>query len=97
MKEILRRFCAYGKEYKDQEVYTHHRVTLLPEVQMAYKNSQHSTKGKAPALVEKWCNHLLPVDQLKKNLLTIHPTAKDFHEMWKRGCDTALKCIAEAK
>ncbi|MBW0543261.1 hypothetical protein O181_082976 [Austropuccinia psidii MF-1] len=34
---------------------------------------------------------------LKKNLLTIHPTAKDFHDMWKRACDTASKCIAEAK
>ncbi|MBW0487392.1 hypothetical protein O181_027107 [Austropuccinia psidii MF-1] len=24
-------------------------------------------------------------------------TSKDFHEMWKRACDTASKCIAEAK
>ena len=38
----------------------------------------------------------MPVDHLKKNLLTIHPTAKDFHDMWKRACDTAAKCIAEA-
>ncbi|MBW0517672.1 hypothetical protein O181_057387 [Austropuccinia psidii MF-1] len=37
------------------------------------------------------------MDHLKKNLLTIHPTAKDFHDMWKRACDTAAKCIAEAK
>ncbi|MBW0465943.1 hypothetical protein O181_005658 [Austropuccinia psidii MF-1] len=39
----------------------------------------------------------MPVDHLKKNLLTIHPTAKDFHEMWKRACDTASKCISEEK
>ncbi|MBW0462262.1 hypothetical protein O181_001977 [Austropuccinia psidii MF-1] len=39
----------------------------------------------------------MPVDHLKKNLLAIHPTAKDFHEMWKRACDTAAKCIAEVK
>ncbi|MBW0481085.1 hypothetical protein O181_020800 [Austropuccinia psidii MF-1] len=32
-----------------------------------------------------------------KNLLTIHPTAKDFHDMWKKFCDTAAKGIAEAK
>ncbi|MBW0532494.1 hypothetical protein O181_072209 [Austropuccinia psidii MF-1] len=25
------------------------------------------------------------------------PTAKDFHDMWKRDCDTAAKYIAEAK
>ncbi|MBW0534751.1 hypothetical protein O181_074466 [Austropuccinia psidii MF-1] len=40
---------------------------------------------------------LLPVDTLKENLLTIHPTAKEFHEMWKRAYETASKCIAEAK
>ncbi|MBW0508098.1 hypothetical protein O181_047813 [Austropuccinia psidii MF-1] len=72
MEDILRRFCAYGMEYKHHE-------------------------GKTPALVEKGWNPLLPVDHLKKNLLTIHPTAKDFHEMWKRACETAAKCIAEAK
>ncbi|MBW0470443.1 hypothetical protein O181_010158 [Austropuccinia psidii MF-1] len=37
------------------------------------------------------------VDHLKKNLLSIHPTAKDFHDLWKRACDAASKCIAEAK
>ncbi|MBW0460786.1 hypothetical protein O181_000501 [Austropuccinia psidii MF-1] len=29
MEEIIRRFCAYGMEYKDQEGYTHDWVTLL--------------------------------------------------------------------
>ncbi|MBW0530057.1 hypothetical protein O181_069772 [Austropuccinia psidii MF-1] len=84
-------------EYKDHEGYTHDWVTLLPEVQLAYNTSQHSTTGKTPSLVEKGWNPLLPVDHLNKNLLTIHPTAKDFHDMWKRACDTASKCIAEAK
>ena len=37
------------------------------------------------------------LNHLKKNNLTIHPTAKDFHEMWKRECDTAAGCIAEVK
>ncbi|MBW0593388.1 hypothetical protein O181_133103 [Austropuccinia psidii MF-1] len=97
MEDILRRFCAYGMEYKDHEGYTHDWVTLLPAVQLAYNTSQHSTTGKPPAVVEKGWNPLLPVDHLKKNLLTIHPTAKDFHDMWKRACDTASKCIAEAK
>ncbi|MBW0478936.1 hypothetical protein O181_018651 [Austropuccinia psidii MF-1] len=34
---------------------------------------------------------LLPAVQLAYN------TTKDFHYMWKRACDTAAKCIAEAK
>ncbi|MBW0547759.1 hypothetical protein O181_087474 [Austropuccinia psidii MF-1] len=84
-------------EYKDHEGYTHDWVTLLPAVQLAYITYQHSTTVKTPALVEKGWNPLFPVDHLKKILLTIHPTARDFHQMWKRACDTSAKCIAEAK
>ncbi|MBW0558460.1 hypothetical protein O181_098175 [Austropuccinia psidii MF-1] len=32
MEDIIRRFCAYGMEYKDHEGYTNNWVTLLPEV-----------------------------------------------------------------
>ncbi|MBW0478261.1 hypothetical protein O181_017976 [Austropuccinia psidii MF-1] len=53
MEDILRRFYAYGMEYKDHEGYTHDWVTLLPEVQLADNTSQNSTTGKIPALVEK--------------------------------------------
>ncbi|MBW0534136.1 hypothetical protein O181_073851 [Austropuccinia psidii MF-1] len=97
MEDIFRRFCAYGMKYKDHEGYTHDWFTLLPAVQLDYNKSQHSSTGKTPALVEKGCHPLLPVDHLKKNFLTIHPTSKEFHDMWKRACDTAAKCIAEAK
>ncbi|MBW0531322.1 hypothetical protein O181_071037 [Austropuccinia psidii MF-1] len=97
MEDIIGRFCAYGMEYKDHEGYMHDLVTLLPEVQRAYNISQNSTTGKSPPLVEKGWNSLMPVEHLKKNLLTIHPKAKDFHDMCKRACDTAAKHIAEAK
>ncbi|MBW0518281.1 hypothetical protein O181_057996 [Austropuccinia psidii MF-1] len=97
MEDIIRRFCSYGMAYKDHEGYTHDWVTLLPEVQLAFNTSQHSTTGKSPSLVDKGLSTLLSVDHLKKNLLTIHPTAKEFHDMWKRACDTASKCIDEAK
>ncbi|MBW0479592.1 hypothetical protein O181_019307 [Austropuccinia psidii MF-1] len=53
MEDILRRFCAYGMEYKNHEGYTHDWVTILPDVQLAYNTSQHSTTGKTPAVVEK--------------------------------------------
>ncbi|MBW0569204.1 hypothetical protein O181_108919 [Austropuccinia psidii MF-1] len=52
---------------------------------------------KTPALVEKGWNALLPVNHLKKNLLAIHPTAREFHDMWMKACDAAARCIAEAK
>ncbi|MBW0492534.1 hypothetical protein O181_032249 [Austropuccinia psidii MF-1] len=97
MEDILRWFYAYGMKYKEDEEYTHDWVTLLPAVQLAYNTSKNSTTGKTPAVVEKGLHPLLPVDHLEKNLLTIHSTAKDFHDIWKRVCDTAAKCIAEAK
>ncbi|MBW0528568.1 hypothetical protein O181_068283 [Austropuccinia psidii MF-1] len=97
MEDILSRFCAYGMEYKDHKGYTHDWVTLLPEVQLAYNTSQHSTTGKSSPLVEKGWSPLLPVDHLRKNLPTIHLTGKDFHDEWKRACDTAARCIAEEK
>ncbi|MBW0487525.1 hypothetical protein O181_027240 [Austropuccinia psidii MF-1] len=97
MEDILRRFCAYGMEYKDHEGYTHYWVTLLPAVQLAYNTSQHSTTGETTALVERGWNPLLPVNRFKRNLLTIHPTPSDCHEMWKKACDKAARCRAEAK
>ncbi|MBW0577372.1 hypothetical protein O181_117087 [Austropuccinia psidii MF-1] len=99
MEYNLRRLCSYGMEYKDHKGYTHGwvNITLLQAVQLAYNTSQHSTTGKTLSLVEKRWNALLPVDHMKKNLLTIHSTAKNFLEMWKRACDTAAKFIAEAK
>ncbi|MBW0553567.1 hypothetical protein O181_093282 [Austropuccinia psidii MF-1] len=97
MEYILRIFCSYGMEYNNHEGYTHSLVTLLPAVKLACNTSQHYTTGKNPSLVEKGWNPLLLVDNLKRNLLTIHPTAKDFHDMWKKACDTAAKYIAEAK
>ncbi|MBW0473702.1 hypothetical protein O181_013417 [Austropuccinia psidii MF-1] len=97
MEDIIRRFCEYGMKYKDHEGYTHDWVTLLPAVQLAYNTRKLFNTGKSPSLVERGWNPLFPVDHLKKNLLPIHPTAQDFHEMWKRACDTASKCIAEAK
>ncbi|MBW0503659.1 hypothetical protein O181_043374 [Austropuccinia psidii MF-1] len=95
MEAIVRRLCAYGMEYKDHEGYTHGWVPLLPEVQLAYNTCQNSTTGKSPSLVEKEWNPVLTVYHLKKNLLTIHETAKDFHYMWKMACETAARCIAE--
>ncbi|MBW0473361.1 hypothetical protein O181_013076 [Austropuccinia psidii MF-1] len=56
MEDMHKKFCAYGMEYKDHEGYTHDWVMLLPEVQLAYNTSQHSTAGKSPTLVEKGWN-----------------------------------------
>ncbi|MBW0462888.1 hypothetical protein O181_002603 [Austropuccinia psidii MF-1] len=84
-------------ESKDPAGHTHDWVTLLPEIQMAYNNSQHSTTGKTPYLLEKGLNPLLPVEHLKKNLSKIHPMDKDFHDMWREACDKAERYIEKTK
>ncbi|MBW0467061.1 hypothetical protein O181_006776 [Austropuccinia psidii MF-1] len=58
MKDILRRLCAYCMEHTHHEGYTHYWIALLPEVQMAYNTSQHSTTRKKPLLVQKGWNPL---------------------------------------
>ncbi|MBW0523709.1 hypothetical protein O181_063424 [Austropuccinia psidii MF-1] len=97
MEDIIRRFCSYGMEHKAHEGYTQYWVTLLPEIQMAYDIIQQSTTLKSPSLVEKGCNPLVPVGNLYKALVIIHPKAKEFHDMWRRTCDTASRFISEAK
>ncbi|MBW0472208.1 hypothetical protein O181_011923 [Austropuccinia psidii MF-1] len=97
LEDIRRRICTYDMEYKYHEGYTHDWFTLLPAIQMAYNASQHSTTVKLPSLVEKGCNPLFSVDNLKKNLLDIHFTSKDFHDTCKKAFDIAERCIAEAK
>ncbi|MBW0492561.1 hypothetical protein O181_032276 [Austropuccinia psidii MF-1] len=71
--------------------------TLLLAIQLANNTSLHLTTSKSPSLAEKGWNSLLPVDHLKKNPLTIHPTPKDFHYMWKKAFDPAARCIAQEK
>ncbi|MBW0471323.1 hypothetical protein O181_011038 [Austropuccinia psidii MF-1] len=65
MQDILRRFCAYGMEYKDHKGYTHDWVTLLPEVHLTYNTTQGSTTGKTPSLVEKGKHSVFPVSLIK--------------------------------
>ncbi|MBW0555250.1 hypothetical protein O181_094965 [Austropuccinia psidii MF-1] len=67
---------------------------------MGYTSSRSSTGLQhKPALYHREITLLgrKRVDHLSKNLLTIHPKAKEFHDMWKRACDTAARFIAEAK
>ncbi|MBW0555902.1 hypothetical protein O181_095617 [Austropuccinia psidii MF-1] len=97
MKDIIKGLCAYAMEYKDHKGYTLDWFKPLPDTKLPYNTSQHSTTGKSPSLVEKWRNPLLNLDHLKKNLLTIHPTIKDLHDISKRECDTEEKCLAETK
>ncbi|MBW0564708.1 hypothetical protein O181_104423 [Austropuccinia psidii MF-1] len=45
LEEMIRRFCAYGLEFKDSDSFTHDWCTLIPELELVYKTSVHSSTG----------------------------------------------------
>ncbi|MBW0514690.1 hypothetical protein O181_054405 [Austropuccinia psidii MF-1] len=49
----VRRFCAYGLQFKDCDGFTHVWCTLLPALELAYKTSIHASTNKTPAILEK--------------------------------------------
>ncbi|MBW0567097.1 hypothetical protein O181_106812 [Austropuccinia psidii MF-1] len=53
LEDMIRRFCAYGLEFKDSDGFTHDWCTLIPTLELAYKTSIHSSTGKTPAMLEK--------------------------------------------
>ncbi|MBW0545910.1 hypothetical protein O181_085625 [Austropuccinia psidii MF-1] len=75
---MIRRFCAYGLEFKDSDGFTHDWFTLIPALEVAYKTSFLSSAGKTPAILEKGWNPRLSYDTLKKYLVDIYPTASSF-------------------
>ncbi|MBW0548224.1 hypothetical protein O181_087939 [Austropuccinia psidii MF-1] len=75
LEDMIRRFCAYGRELKDSDGFTHDWCTLIPAVELEYKKTIHSQTGKTPAMLEKGWNQRIPYDTLKNHLVDIHPTA----------------------
>ncbi|MBW0543916.1 hypothetical protein O181_083631 [Austropuccinia psidii MF-1] len=77
-EEMIKRFCAYGLEFKYSYGLTNDWCTLIPALELAYKTSIHASTGKTPVIWEKGWNAKLPVDNLKTDLVYIHPTASIF-------------------
>ncbi|MBW0588730.1 hypothetical protein O181_128445 [Austropuccinia psidii MF-1] len=46
LEDMIRRFCAYGLEFKDSDGFTHYWCTLIPALELAYEASIHSSTGK---------------------------------------------------
>ncbi|MBW0530550.1 hypothetical protein O181_070265 [Austropuccinia psidii MF-1] len=53
LEDMIRRFCAYGLEFKELDGFTHAWCTLIPAVELAYKASVHASTGQTPAMLEK--------------------------------------------
>ncbi|MBW0548365.1 hypothetical protein O181_088080 [Austropuccinia psidii MF-1] len=79
LEEMIRRFCAYGLQFKDSDGFTHDWCTLIAALELSYKTSIHASTGKTHAMLEKGWNPKLPVDTLKKDLVDIHPIASSFN------------------
>ncbi|MBW0526913.1 hypothetical protein O181_066628 [Austropuccinia psidii MF-1] len=78
LEEMIRRFCAYGLEFKYYDGFTYYRCTLIPALELSYKTSVHYSTGQTPAILEKQWNSRLPTYTLRKDLIKIHPTAYSF-------------------
>ncbi|MBW0593587.1 hypothetical protein O181_133302 [Austropuccinia psidii MF-1] len=69
LDHMVRRFCAYGLEFKGCEGFTNDWCTLLPAVELAYKKSIHAIFNQTPIIPEKGWNPKLPQDSLSKDLI----------------------------
>ncbi|MBW0509809.1 hypothetical protein O181_049524 [Austropuccinia psidii MF-1] len=96
LEDMIRRFFSYGLELKDSDGFTHYWCTLIPELELAYKTSIHSSTGKTPEMLEKGWNPKLPVDNLKKDLVDIHPTASRFKLLLDEVRNNANKRMNDA-
>ncbi|MBW0502569.1 hypothetical protein O181_042284 [Austropuccinia psidii MF-1] len=81
LEDMIRKFCAYGLEFKDSGGFTHDLCTLIPALEFSYRKSVHSSTGQTPARLEKGWNPRLSEDKLRKGLIDINPTASSFKMM----------------
>ncbi|MBW0574739.1 hypothetical protein O181_114454 [Austropuccinia psidii MF-1] len=48
LEDMIRRFCAYGLQFKDSDGFTHDLCTLIPSLELTYKTSVHFSTGQTP-------------------------------------------------
>ncbi|MBW0593253.1 hypothetical protein O181_132968 [Austropuccinia psidii MF-1] len=73
LKDMVKRFCAYGLDFNDGDGFSHAWCTLLPALQLAYKTSIHSSTNQTPSILEKGWHPKLPQDSLRKDLFSYIP------------------------
>ncbi|MBW0564293.1 hypothetical protein O181_104008 [Austropuccinia psidii MF-1] len=97
LKDMIRRFCAYGLGLKDSDGFTHYWCTLIPALELANKTSINYSTGKTPEMLGKGWNPRLPYDTLKKDLVDIHPTESSFKMMLDKARHHAKKVYAKER
>ncbi|MBW0483293.1 hypothetical protein O181_023008 [Austropuccinia psidii MF-1] len=96
LEDMIRRFCAYGVEFKDSDGFMNDWCTLIPASELAYKSSVHSSTGQTPAMLEKGWNPRLPEDTLRKDFIDIHSTASSFKRILANVKHHAKQSINDA-
>ncbi|MBW0547325.1 hypothetical protein O181_087040 [Austropuccinia psidii MF-1] len=96
LEDMIRRFCDYGLELKYSDGFTHDWCNLIPDLELAYETSIHSSTGKTPAMLEKCWNPRLPYNTLKKDLVNIHPKARSFKMMLDKERNHANRCMQDS-
>ncbi|MBW0501502.1 hypothetical protein O181_041217 [Austropuccinia psidii MF-1] len=64
LEDMIRRFCAYGLEFKDSDGFTHVWCMLIPALKLAYNTSVNSSTGQTPTMLEKLWNPRLLAETL---------------------------------
>ncbi|MBW0553159.1 hypothetical protein O181_092874 [Austropuccinia psidii MF-1] len=75
LEDIIKRFCAYGLEFKDEDFFTHDWCTLIPALELECETSVDFSTGQTPCMLEKRWNPRLPADTMRKDLIEIQHTA----------------------
>jgi hypothetical protein len=96
LSEMIRRYCAFGLEYKDKDGITHDWKTLLPALEIAYNSSIHSSTKKSPFEVERGFCPRLPRDKFRSRDVDIHPTSLSFANMLNKAREYATQCVRES-
>jgi len=96
LEDMLRRFCAFGMEFKNHDGYTHDWVSLLPALEIAYNSSKHSSTKEAPYVLERGWIPRMPKNTINDKLPHMHPTALDFKQMLDSTNAHAKKCVEDA-
>lgn len=98
LEDMLRRYCAFGIEYKDSEGFVHDWVSLLPALEFAYNSSTHSTTQRIPFELERGYTPRLPQVLINKDMATlkIHPGAQRLANMIQLARAHAKECIQKA-
>ncbi|MBW0561216.1 hypothetical protein O181_100931 [Austropuccinia psidii MF-1] len=96
LEDMVRRFCAYGLEFKDCDAFNHDWCTLLPELDLAYEKSIHASTNQPPAILERGWNPKLPQHSLRKDLVEINPTAAIFKGMLDKTRKHAIRCMEDS-